>query len=448
MNFKTQPKTPLLSWMVIASLTVLGTDTAWSEAPANPQGKKAQVKKTRPAARKPGSPARTPAKPREGEAGAKAPAPGVVASALPVAAVAASAPASAQGTAPAPMPAPAAAARTAQPLAGSSAAVPPQPVVNPYLTVPQPNPWTVQVSRVPGQVNPYLAWRSTAPAPAASPSGWGMPVFPPAAVATPWTPWAPQIPAFPTPTWLTPFAAFQPPTPPQPAFAPPAPPAWANPYLAYKAPVMAGTPWTPPTFKAPPLTFPAWPAPDQPRIQQPLAQAIPATPWTPPVLAVPAPMSAAPAASTWGGNPYLAFQRAPVPVAPPALTPAAPAAPALSAQPQATPWGAPQPAAKVEAQRNPQPASGTGFSLGGVWDSLKSGLLPDMPPSDQAILPTLKTVYPTGEKPLKVLTFKCPTELIGVTPLPTKALHELVNVAMDGINRTDLLPFNMQQVCQ
>ena len=71
-----------------------------------------------------------------------------------------------------------------------------------------------------------------------------------------------------------------------------------------------------------------------------------------------------------------------------------------------------------------------------------------MPPADQAILPRIKTVYPTGEKPLKVLTFKCPTELVGITPLPTKALHELVNVAMDGVNRTDLLPFNMQQVCQ
>jgi hypothetical protein len=81
-------------------------------------------------------------------------------------------------------------------------------------------------------------------------------------------------------------------------------------------------------------------------------------------------------------------------------------------------------------------------------DSLKSTLFAGLPPMDQAILPVVKTVYPTGEKPLKVLTFKCPTELVGITPLPTKALHELVNLAMDGINSTDLLPFNMQQVCQ
>jgi hypothetical protein len=87
-------------------------------------------------------------------------------------------------------------------------------------------------------------------------------------------------------------------------------------------------------------------------------------------------------------------------------------------------------------------------SLGQVWDSLKSTLLPVMPPSDQAILPTIKTVYPTGEKPLKVLTFKCPTELVGITPIPTKALHGLVNLGMDAINSANLLPFNMQQVCQ
>jgi hypothetical protein len=64
-----------------------------------------------------------------------------------------------------------------------------------------------------------------------------------------------------------------------------------------------------------------------------------------------------------------------------------------------------------------------------------------------SILPKIKTVYPTGEKPLKVITFKCPTELIGVTPPPVKILHEGVNLAMDGLNRSDLLPFNLQQVC-
>lgn len=68
--------------------------------------------------------------------------------------------------------------------------------------------------------------------------------------------------------------------------------------------------------------------------------------------------------------------------------------------------------------------------------------------NDEAILPRIKTVHPTGEKPLVVLTFKCPTEAIGITTPPIKALRELVNLSMEGVNRTNLLPFNMQQVCQ
>ena len=73
---------------------------------------------------------------------------------------------------------------------------------------------------------------------------------------------------------------------------------------------------------------------------------------------------------------------------------------------------------------------------------------PVRPPSDQSILPTFKKVYPTGEKPLVVVTFKCPTELVGITPLPTKALHGLVDLGMGALNSSNLLSFNMQQVCQ
>jgi len=60
-----------------------------------------------------------------------------------------------------------------------------------------------------------------------------------------------------------------------------------------------------------------------------------------------------------------------------------------------------------------------------------------------------KTVYPTGEKPLFVLTLKCPTEAaFGISPPPVKLVHVLVDGAMDGINYTNLLPVNLQQVCQ
>ena len=113
-----------------------------------------------------------------------------------------------------------------------------------------------------------------------------------------------------------------------------------------------------------------------------------------------------------------------------------------------------QPTPANQANSNPYLS---GYRAGSTTDPIKNfssiidsvqGFLPSLPMEGQSILPKIKTVYPTGEKPLVVLTFKCPTELIGITPLPTKALHELVNLGFDGINRTDLLAFNLQQVCQ
>jgi hypothetical protein len=75
-------------------------------------------------------------------------------------------------------------------------------------------------------------------------------------------------------------------------------------------------------------------------------------------------------------------------------------------------------------------------------------MLPSNPLSgDTTLLPVIKTVYPTGEKPLVILNFKCPTEMIGITPPPMKLLHEAINFGFDGVNKTNLLSFNLQQVC-
>jgi len=84
-------------------------------------------------------------------------------------------------------------------------------------------------------------------------------------------------------------------------------------------------------------------------------------------------------------------------------------------------------------------------SLSGLFNSIRMEI-PLL--NDQAILPVIKTVYPTGEKPLKVLTFKCPTELVGISPPPTKALRGLIDLGMEAVNKADILPFDMQQVCQ
>jgi len=60
-----------------------------------------------------------------------------------------------------------------------------------------------------------------------------------------------------------------------------------------------------------------------------------------------------------------------------------------------------------------------------------------------------KTVYPTGERPLWVLTLKCPTEAaFGVAPPPVKIVHVVLTAVMDGINSTKLLPVDLQQVCR
>lgn len=96
--------------------------------------------------------------------------------------------------------------------------------------------------------------------------------------------------------------------------------------------------------------------------------------------------------------------------------------------------------ASLTASPAPVPASrsASGFGLS----------LPHVPLFEQAILPKIQTVYPTGEKPLVVVTFKCPTELVGIDTPSTVILHKAINGGMDLINKSNLLAFNMQQVCQ
>jgi len=105
--------------------------------------------------------------------------------------------------------------------------------------------------------------------------------------------------------------------------------------------------------------------------------------------------------------------------------------------------------ASMTSMANPANPANPAADLGQVFNSLRE-FLPDLhlPSPDIDILPSIKKVQPTGEKPLYVLTFKCPTELIGITPPPTKALRWLISSGMEAANSTNLLPFNMQQVCQ
>lgn len=155
--------------------------------------------------------------------------------------------------------------------------------------------------------------------------------------------------------------------------------------------------------------------------------------------------AAAPAVPS--GNPYLSNQAAPS------------GNPYLSNQPaqvgyayQAAPApapGNPYQASPAAAPANPyqSQAAPSGYAAAGASTFSIKDLLPSIP-DGQSILPSIKKVYPTGEKPLVVLTFHCPTELIGITPIPTKLLHKGVDGVFDLVNTTNLLSFNLQQVCQ
>ncbi|MDP2431170.1 MAG: hypothetical protein Q8O33_03985 [Pseudomonadota bacterium] len=95
------------------------------------------------------------------------------------------------------------------------------------------------------------------------------------------------------------------------------------------------------------------------------------------------------------------------------------------------------------------PNAAAAADLGQMFNSLRDFLpAPHLPSPDIDILPSITKVYPTGERPLYVLTFKCPTELVGITPPPTKALRWLISSGMEAVNSTNLLSFSMQQVCQ
>ena len=143
----------------------------------------------------------------------------------------------------------------------------------------------------------------------------------------------------------------------------------------------------------------------------------------------------------------------------PAAAPAAPAMQASAAPVQYVPRANPYlsyatpvqvalavPSAPVASDAPPPYAASVTPSFG---FSLPKLSLPSLPPlEDVSILPKITKVYPTGEKPLVVVSFKCPTEIIGIDTPSTKLLHSALNGGMDLLNKSDLLSFNMQQVCQ
>lgn len=194
---------------------------------------------------------------------------------------------------------------------------------------------------------------------------------------------------------------------------------------------------------------------------QGLPLALSASLGNPPPLSATVPSAASPASPPPPAAPVSAL---PAPVAPAqaALGPA-PAPVGVKAPHQPVAYGAgpyrhnpylPQPVAPPQAMAAPaQARPDVGGPVSFLPDAASllgpfSSAIPILPGSGRSILPTIKKVYPTGEKPLVVISFKCPTELVGVTPPTIKILHDVVDLGMEGLNRSDLLSFNLQQVCQ
>lgn len=79
-----------------------------------------------------------------------------------------------------------------------------------------------------------------------------------------------------------------------------------------------------------------------------------------------------------------------------------------------------------------------------------SGLMPISYDSTHRLadfLPSIKKVHPTGERPMVVVSFKCPTEGLGIATPSTKILHGVVDTVLGGVNATNALPWSIQQVC-
>ncbi len=108
--------------------------------------------------------------------------------------------------------------------------------------------------------------------------------------------------------------------------------------------------------------------------------------------------------------------------------------------PAAFPWQAQSSTQSLSIAQTPTNTASPIASGQGNFNAKDSG-------KSRSILPTITKVYPTGEKPMVVITFNCPTELAGIATPSTKILHGVFDLGFGAINATDLLPWTLQQVC-
>ncbi|MFN3593122.1 MAG: hypothetical protein ACK4TK_00370 [Thiobacillaceae bacterium] len=158
-----------------------------------------------------------------------------------------------------------------------------------------------------------------------------------------------------------------------------------------------------------------------PGIPQPSLQVTPVQP-SPAAQAAPAPAA-----------------RAPV-MAGTAIAPAAAPLPAAATQnPYLAGWYRPVPVAALPAMAVGQLNENARY----VSDALTS-----IPAKVADALPSIKTVHPTGGRDLVVANLKCPAEMVTGQYLgPANAMREGINGALNKLNDSQLLKFDIQLVC-
>ena len=67
--------------------------------------------------------------------------------------------------------------------------------------------------------------------------------------------------------------------------------------------------------------------------------------------------------------------------------------------------------------------------------------------TDHSIIPKIKKYDFPGQRSLVTVSTKCPTELVGVSTPSSLVFHEMIDGGMQMINRTQVLPIELQQVC-
>lgn len=119
--------------------------------------------------------------------------------------------------------------------------------------------------------------------------------------------------------------------------------------------------------------------------------------------------------------------------------PAAPVPAAATQNPYLASWYRPVPVAALPAMAVGQLNENARY----VSDALTSILA-----KVADALPSIKTVHPTGGRDLVVVNLKCPVEMItGQYFIPANAMREGINGALNKLNDSQLLKFDIQLVC-